>query len=332
MLFLLGSGQALASGISTFDNSGDGLPAWLLTAQDDQDELPDWLVIADDNFELVSLPDDALFEIKNMSPGDKKTTTIKVLSQCTFPFHLIMEVYCANGVEIGINNFGTQVPVVLAQQLTMKTFVDGVEIESPGGQSFPNNSALTPSSFSPPFNAPGPGGNVVGSMDAGLGLLIDKHEFTEIIEPGSITEIKVDIELDGPSTGNEYQNTSAQFKWVFKAQALPPGEEEKEKEKEKEKIIDKSNDNDKNDKNPPRPSTTPTPPINISSTGTPGGNLTNIPEPPNVTIQEEDPPLISFMPKTGEPSLWYSLAPGLLLILSGMALLLRKKDPAPQIN
>ena len=324
--------------ISAGQIAAAGVPDW-------ERDLPNWDIVVTDTLGLVLTSDPSghvfpaspeehgFFEIKNMSPGGKKTSTITIESKCTFPFTLKMEVGCINGVEAGRDDQGNPVDVILAKQLIMRTFINGVELESSPGMPFPTNYTLTaanflPSNIVPLFPIPPRSDPHVDYK----GVLIGAYKFPTIT-PGSKQEVKIDIELpgdynqfSGDRSDNKYQNKTARFVWVFTADPGEGGEPDPDPDPKP-----KDPDPDPKPKDPdPRPKPGDT---DIDNPRTPGGNFPsepNIPEPPDVDIVDPGVPLDPFLPKTGEPPLWYSLLPGLALILSGMALLRRLKAPAPE--
>ena len=318
LLFLLGAGQAAVA--------HDQPDPWY--------DLPNWDIIIDDSVGMtlyILYPPSytigykggylapagseghGFFEIKNMSPGGSKNTTITINSQCTFPVKLTMLVGCLKGVEPGRDDQGNPLDVILARQLDFETKVNGVVIPT-----FPDNKILTPASFLP--------ANITDLfIDDGnyhstshvyyRGVNLGEYTFPTVM-PLSTHTVDIDILLPGADTGNEYQGKTAQFVWIFKAEAQEPipGDDDDEPGD-----TDADNERGDNDSDYGRDRT-------IDDPRTPvGGGGQNIPEPTD-NIDEPVTPLggMMVMPKTGEPPLWHSLLAGLTLVMLGMFLLLRK--------
>ncbi|MCL1975059.1 MAG: hypothetical protein FWG61_02710, partial [Firmicutes bacterium] len=173
---------------------------------------------------------DTSFTLKNMSPGDKDNSTITITNEADFPVELELLVGCLKGHEIGHFDDGHVEEVILAQKLDMKTFIDGVELETSPGISFPNNKILTVDSFAGDKYETITVNRITGvdiseKIDLKVGAIIGKRTFPKQLQPGERVRVRIEIELDGPTTGNEFQNKEAQFVWVFTATEMPPGHE-----------------------------------------------------------------------------------------------------------
>ena len=197
--------------------------------------------------------DTLLFDVENMVPGDIKQTTIRVRNDCTFSFALTMEVNFVPEAYRTYGNDDKRSSPELAQKFDIAAYLGGVKI--------PDFPAKIPAD-----------GTVV------------EYNFNNAFMPNSTAEITFVVSLDGPNTGNEYQDLYTKLQWNFYAS---------------------------------RPRTTETgggggTDYTIGGTG-----------PPLTDIDDTNPPLAN-MPGTGEPPLWYWVLPGSILILLGGALLFRE--------
>jgi len=314
MLLLLSIGQtAAADDYMTKATMSD----WIITWHNDLGSVVEYVARRDSDPTniLEDQADRFLFEIRNMSPGEQKTSTITVINGCTLPIQLSAEVQSLWGPETGINNNGEVLTdVLLSKQVIITTYLDFTM-----NPSLPEDERYV---LMPGFSD----SSILTATDV-LPASIGSHEFPDLLMPGKGFIMKIDIDLPGEETGNEFQGTKAAFRWIFTAELIPPDDPPPD-------------DPPPDDPPPDDPPPDDPPPRERRERERERDNGTTItdPEPPTTDIPEPEPPVTDIelpdpplgekiMPKTGEAPLWYSVLPGIMLVMLGMALLMRKKDP-----
>ena len=354
------------------DNWEKNLPDWEIRAYDDIGLVVDTQPFDDSILALdpdSGVPRKGYFDIKNMSPGDIKTSIIKITSNCTFDFHLKVEVNClddssTNGgskiLDVGQDGNGND--IILARQVIIRTYlIDKATLDKIADKQVEIEAFMLANNIHLPSNT---GERAIDDVlrtyyrgfylpveSAALKAMMNELEtyyesalmpnFPDnsvlrigdvlkknvgrsslpnppAVRPGSVHYMLIEVELPGASTGNEYQNKRARFEWVFTAEPIEPGpgdddddDDERDADADSDGDADTDTDTEIRDREPP------------------GGGY--IPEPPEVIdLPDPDVPGGAYMPKTGEAPLWYSLLPGLALILAGMILLIRKKEEDPE--
>ena len=348
-------------------------------------ERDDMLVVTPNTGVVPGVSRRGEFYIGNMSPGDLKTSTIKISNECDSSFSLKVEAFClddfsadeTSGKILNFGKDGNGNDVILARQLKIRTYLlDSATMKKITDKQDEIRAYLTANGLFMPaattaklidddlrkrYNSAFlPNGSPLKAMMLELesyfpaaipdfpknyelkvgdelprkkdnsttpptivydGNKIGEYDIPGDMKPGSVCYLMIDVELPGAETGNEYQDRSALFRWVLTACILPPGPGEGGG-KDTGSDTDRWYDRDR----PPGGGgggttiTDPNPP-------TGGGN---IPEPPEINIPDPGVPGGPYMPKTGEAPLWYSLLPGLMLILLGVMLLVRRKEDYPE--
>lgn len=153
-----------------------------------------------------------------------------------------------------------------------------------------------------------------------------------VFNPNDMEELKAIVHLPGPETGNEYQGTNVDVKWIFTAtsEGSPPGPGP-----------------DPEPDPTPTPTPLPEPVVEESEViieeeipegipeiiieeeipeGVPEQIIEEIPEEIEEVIQEEIPQAAPKMPKTGEISSIIFYGSGMLLLLMGVGVGFKKKE------
>ena len=183
--------------------------------------IPDWVVDAYNSGLKLNGTDTntGSFEVKNISPGYKDSFTITVNSHCTVDFLLNAEVKClADSSTYAGDTIMDE--IILARQLVVKTYLDGIEIPN-----FPNNSAA------------------ILKTGTVLPTSLGEYDIDEV-NPGDVRVFKIEIELPGTTTGNEYQDKAATLQWLFTMELLGDDDDDpvpllsKESDKEEVRVGD----------------------------------------------------------------------------------------------
>ncbi|WP_296971781.1 LPXTG cell wall anchor domain-containing protein [Tepidanaerobacter sp. EBM-38] len=247
-------------------------------------------ILADDNVELIGqssglvlVPEGGkLFDIGRLNPGDTIRKTLKISNSYSKPFTLYMR-----AERIGEEPKDDEPDLLKQLKLTI-TYKGEVIYKGPAS------------------GKDGESGNITSNISLGK------------FDPQDSRDLIAEIELPGPETGNEFQNKTAEIKWIFTAQTSGGDSGGGGKDKDKDKDKDKK------------------PPVEIEEEPIPEGKpeppvmqppAVQQPEIPPVEVPvEEVPQGIPLMPKTGEelPYIYYTV--GIVAIITGLSLSIKKKS------
>ncbi len=234
-----------------------------------------------DSSGLVLVPEGGkLFDLGRMNPGDAITRTLKITNNYSRPFTLYMR-----AERIGDEPTGAD----LLKQLRLTISYQGEVI----------------------YRGPATGANSESS--GGIGDISSNISLGRFASSESRNLIAT-IELPGPETGNEFQNATAEVRWIFTAETSGGGGGGGGGKKE-EPIEE--------------------PPVEIEEEPVPEGE----PIPPEIEIPEEAPqetapieiPVEEVpmgapeMPKTGEELPYIYYVAGIVAIVAGASLTIRRK-------
>ncbi|NLC51484.1 MAG: hypothetical protein GX764_04160, partial [Firmicutes bacterium] len=133
---------------------------------------------------LIVSPDDLLFELENLNPGDRETRTLTLKNdgEKKLYFHVSMD--WLEG-DPGVGELGD-----LYEQLLVTLFYKGKEVYC---------------------------GSMKGLDGAFAELQEPKKDYMGVLEPGESEDLKFSVYLPGPETGNEFQGSSLKTEIIIKA-------------------------------------------------------------------------------------------------------------------
>lgn len=236
-----------------------------------------------DSSGLVLVPEGGkIFDLGRMNPGDAITRTLKITNNYSRPFTLYMR-----AERIGDEPTGAD----LLKQLRLTISYQG-EVIYQGPATGANS------------------GNLVGIGDISSNISLGRFVSSES------RNLVATIELPGPETGNEFQNATAEVRWIFTAQTSGGG--------------GGGGGGGKEEEEPPEEPT-----VEVEEEPVPEGEpiLPEI-EIPEAAPQEAAPIEISVeevpmgapaMPKTGEELPYIYYVAGIAAIVAGASLTIRRK-------
>lgn len=234
-----------------------------------------------DSSGLVLVPEGGkLFDLGRMNPGDKITRTLKITNNYNRPFTLYMR-----AERIGDEPTGPD----LLKQLKLTISYQGEVI----------------------YQGPATGAN--SGNPSGVGDISSNISLGRFVSSES-RNLVATIELPGPETGNEFQNATAEVRWIFTAETSGGGGGGgggKKEEPTEEPPVEVEEE--------PVPEGEPAPP----EIETPGEAPQ---EAAPVEIPAEEVPMgAPAMPKTGEEIPYIYYAAGVIAIVAGASLTLKRK-------
>ncbi len=246
----------------------------------------DTIQLIDDSSGFVLVSEGGkLFDLRRISPGDKITRTLKITNNYSKPFTLYMRAERIGDEPTGAN---------LLKQLRLTISYQGEAIYR--GPATGSNS-----------KKPGDVGDITSNISLGK---FDSSESRNLVAT---------IKLPGPETGNEFQNTTADVRWIFTAQTSEKGgggggEGKEEEEPPEESTVEVEEE--------PVLEGEPEP-LEVEVMGKPGIPPIEV-EVVEVPI-EEIPMGTLTMPKTGEELPYIYYIAGIVAIVAGASLTIRRK-------